>query len=53
MTFGFSHPRATMNTPESGNSDRRPTTTTLGNGSSERSKLMSTPEKKVVIDARG
>ncbi len=44
--FRFSHPRATITTPESGSSDRRPTMTTLGNGSSERSKLMSTLEKK-------
>ena len=30
VTFGFSHPRSTMTTPESGSSDRRPMTTTLG-----------------------
>ena len=51
-TFAFFHPRATMTTPESGSSDRRPTTITLVNGSCNRSKLTITPEKRVAIDAR-
>ena len=43
--FGFSHPRSTKTTSESGSCDRRPTTITLGNWSCERSKLTSTAEK--------
>ena len=44
--FGFSHPCSTMIAPESGSFDRRPTTITIGNGSSDRMKKMINPEKK-------
>ena len=44
--FGFSHPRSTKTTLEFWSCDRRPTTITLGNGSSERIKLTIIAEKE-------